>query len=245
MIKVIIIDDEPLARSIVKEYLENYEDIEIVAECSDGFEGVKAIAQFKPDLIFLDIQMPKINGFEMLELLEETPSVIFTTAFDEYAIKAFDIHAIDYLLKPFNSERFNKAISRWKERRKEQPEKTTALLETISETENHPQRVVIKLNNKIKIIPFSEIIYIEAAEDYIFIHTAEARFMKHKTMIFFENALDKNQFVRCHRSYIVDVQQITRLEVYEKDNHIAILKNGAKVPVSKSGYSRLKGVLGV
>lgn len=245
MIKVIIIDDEPLARNIVREYLESYEDIEIVAECSDGFEGVKAISLYKPDLLFLDIQMPKINGFEMLELIEEKPSVIFTTAFDEHAIKAFDINAIDYLLKPFNKERFDKALNKWRTTRQVSDEKSTAILETLAESDNQPQRVVIKLNNRIKIIPFNEIIYLEAAEDYVFIHTSEGRFMKHKTMIFFENALDKNQFVRCHRSYIVDVQQITRLEIYEKDSHVAILKNGAKVPVSKSGYSRLKLVLGV
>lgn len=245
MIKVIIIDDEPLARSLVREYLENYPDIEIVAECGDGFDGVKAISTHKPDLLFLDIQMPKINGFEMLELLDEKPSVIFTTAFDEYAIKAFDINAIDYLLKPFNKERFDKALKRWRDTRTNIEEKTAALVETIAESDNQPQRIVIKLNNKIKIIPFNEIIYLEAAEDYVFVHTAEGRYMKHKTMIFFENALDKNQFVRCHRSYIVDVQQITRLEIYEKDSHVAILKNGAKVPVSKSGYGRLKLVLGV
>ncbi len=245
MIKVIIIDDEPLARSLVREYLEKKSDIEIVAECGDGFDGVKAISTHKPDLIFLDIQMPKINGFEMLELIEEKPSVIFTTAFDEYAIKAFDIHAIDYLLKPFNKERFDKALTRWINSRPETLEKTTALVETLAESDNQPQRVVIKLNNKIKIIPFNEILYIEAAEDYVFIHTLEGRFMKHKTMIFFENALDKNQYVRCHRSFIVDVRQITKLEIYEKDSHIAILKSGAKVPVSKSGYGRLKLVLGV
>ena len=245
MIKVIIIDDEPLARSLVREYLETYPDIEIVAECGDGFDGVKAISIHKPDLLFLDIQMPKINGFEMLELLDEKPSVIFTTAFDEYAIKAFDINAIDYLLKPFNKERFDKALKRWIDTRTNIEEKTAALAETIAESDNQPQRIVIKLNNKIKIIPFSEIIYLEAAEDYVFVHTAEGRYMKHKTMIFFENALDKNQFVRCHRSYIVDVQQITRLEIYEKDSHVAILKTGAKVPVSKSGYGRLKLVLGV
>lgn len=244
MIKVIIIDDEPLARSIVKEYLSTYSDITIVAECGDGFEGVKAITQFSPDLIFLDIQMPKINGFEMLELLDVQPSVIFTTAFDEFALKAFDIHAIDYLLKPFNKERFDKAINRWKTLQPSE-NKTPALLSTIDEQDPHPQRVVIKLNNKIKIIPFSDIIYIEAAEDYVFIHTAEGRYMKHKTMTFFENALDKNTYVRCHRSFIVNLQLINRLEVYEKDSHVAILTTGAKVPVSKSGYQRLKGVLGV
>ncbi len=245
MIKVIIIDDEPLARSIVREYISQYNDIEVVAECGDGFEGVKAITQFEPDLIFLDIQMPKINGFEMLELLDKTPSVIFTTAFDEYALKAFEIHAIDYLLKPFNKERFDKAVSRWKAMQPPRANNTPALLETIAEQEQQPQRVVIKLNNKIKIIPFSDIIYIEAAEDYVFIHTSEGRYMKHKTMTFFENALDKNIYVRCHRSFIVNVQLINRLEVYEKDSHVAILSTGAKVQVSKSGYSKLKTVLGV
>ncbi len=245
MIKVIIIDDEPLARSIVREYITQYNDIEVVAECGDGFEGVKAITQFEPDLIFLDIQMPKINGFEMLELLDKMPSVIFTTAFDEYALKAFEIHAIDYLLKPFNKERFDKAVSRWKALQPPRNSNTPALLETIAEQEQQPQRVVIKLNNKIKIIPFSDIIYIEAAEDYVFIHTSEGRYMKHKTMTFFENALDKNIYVRCHRSFIVNVQLINRLEVYEKDSHVAILTTGAKVQVSKSGYSKLKSVLGV
>ncbi|MBK7442705.1 MAG: response regulator [Bacteroidetes bacterium] len=245
MIKVIIIDDEPLARSIVREYITQYNDIEVVAECGDGFEGVKAITQFEPDLIFFDIQMPKINGFEMLELLDKMPLVIFTTAFDEYALKAFEIHAIDYLLKPFNKERFDKAVSRWKALQPPRSSNTPALLETIAEQEQQPQRVVIKLNNKIKIIPFSDIIYIEAAEDYVFIHTSEGRYMKHKTMTFFENALDKNIYVRCHRSFIVNVQLINRLEVYEKDSHVAILTTGAKVQVSKSGYSKLKSVLGV
>lgn len=181
----------------------------------------------------------------MLELLDNMPSVIFTTAFDEYALKAFEIHAIDYLLKPFNKERFDKAVSRWKALQPPRTNNTPALLETIAEQEQQPQRVVIKLNNKIKIIPFSDIIYIEAAEDYVFIHTSEGRYMKHKTMTFFENALDKNIYVRCHRSFIVNVQLINRLEVYEKDSHVAILTTGAKVQVSKSGYSKLKSVLGV
>lgn len=181
----------------------------------------------------------------MLELLDKMPSVIFTTAFDEYALKAFEIHAIDYLLKPFNKERFDKAVSRWKALQPPRTNNAPALLETIAEQEQQPQRVVIKLNNKIKIIPFSDIIYIEAAEDYVFIHTSEGRYMKHKTMTFFENALDKNIYVRCHRSFIVNVQLINRLEVYEKDSHVAILTTGAKVQVSKSGYSKLKSVLGV
>lgn len=244
MTKVIVIDDEPLARSIVLECISRHPDLTVVAECGDGFEGVKAIAQHKPDIIFLDVQMPKINGFEMLELIDEKPAVIFTTAFDEYAIKAFDIHAIDYLLKPFNQERFDKALQRWREiNRGSNP--LPALPENAIPAEHQAQRVVIKLNNKIKIIPFSDIHFIEAAEDYVMIHTAEGRYMKHKTMAFFESVLNKDQFVRCHRSYIVDVQQIVRLEAYEKDSQIAILRSGAKVPVSKSGYTRLKQILGV
>ena len=243
MIKVIIIDDEPLARSLVAECLAAHDDMQVVAECGDGFEGVKAITQHQPDLIFLDVQMPKINGFEMLELLDKSPAVIFTTAFDEYAIKAFDIAAIDYLLNPFNRERFDKAIKKWRDAAKTPTDIPQVIAETIPE--HQPQRVVIKLNNKIKIIPFTDIIYIEAAEDYVMIHTAEGRFMKHKTMAFFEQTLDKDRFVRCHRSYIVDVQQIVRLEAYEKDSQIAILRSGAKVPVSKTGYMRLKTILGV
>ena len=244
MIRIIIIDDEPLARSIVAECIGKHPDLEVVAECGDGFEGVKAITQHKPDLIFLDVQMPKINGFEMLELLEERPAVIFTTAFDEYAIKAFDIAAVDYLLKPFSQDRFDKALQKWRDNRSVAVPAAQTATEIIA-TEQQPQRVVIKLNNKIKIIPFEDIRFIEAAEDYVMIHTDEGRFMKHKTMAFFEQALNKDRFVRCHRSYIVDVQQIIRLEAYEKDSQIAILRSGAKVPVSKSGYTRLKQILGV
>src|SRR5690349_21573561 len=167
--KTIIIDDEPLARNIVKEYLQNFTELELVAECNNGFEGVKAIQQYNPDLIFLDIQMPKINGFEMLELLDEPPAVIFTTAFDEYAMKAFETHAVDYLLKPFSKERFDKAvqkfISQYNNIAKIQPDK--ALLETASASPNQSNRVVVKDGNKIKIIPITQIQYFEAADDYV------------------------------------------------------------------------------
>jgi two-component system LytT family response regulator len=246
MSKVVIIDDEPLARVIVKEYLQNYPQLEIAQECNDGFEGVKAIQQHQPDLIFLDIQMPKINGFEMLELIEEPPAVIFTTAFDEYAIKAFEAHAIDYLLKPFDQERFDKALTKWKEKENSNKEKSTQeLLETASHSPAQSQRVVVKNGTKIKIIPVHDIYYLEAADDYVKIHTQEGYFLKNKTMNHFEDVLDKHQFVRGHRSYIVNIQQITRIDPYEKDNHVAILKSGAKVPVSRGGYGKLKAVLGL
>lgn len=246
MRKIIIIDDEPLARSIVKEYLQKHKDFDVVQECNDGFEGVKAIQQHQPDLIFLDIQMPKINGFEMLELIEQPPAVIFATAFDEYAIKAFEAHAIDYLLKPFNQERFDKAIQKWLDANNKQSEKNTQeLLETASQSPAQSQRIVVKSGSKIKIIPVHDVLYLEAADDYVKIHTKEGYFLKNKTMSHFEQVLDPQQFVRSHRSYIVNVQQITRIDPYEKDNHVAVLKAGTQIPVSRSGYVKLREVLGL
>lgn len=243
----IIIDDEPLARSIIKEYLQNHPELELVAECNDGFEGVKAIHQLKPDLIFLDIQMPKINGFEMLELIEEPPAVIFTTAYDEYAIQAFESHAVDYLLKPFSRERFDKSISKWLQtgRSGSRREELGKLLESVSSGPAEQHRVVVKLSGKIRIIPVEDIHYLEAADDYVKIHTKDGSFLKNKTMGHFETILNKTLFVRTHRSYMVNITEITRIDPYEKDNHLAILKSGARVPVSKTGYLKLKTVLGL
>lgn len=245
MIRVIIIDDEMLARSVVKEYLAGYPQIELVQECSDGFEGVKAIMQHRPDLIFLDVQMPKINGFEMLELIDSPPAVIFTTAFDEYAIKAFEAHAVDYLLKPFSKQRFDKALQKWLERRGTDKPPSEFPENLGGQTQLNTNRVVIKMGGKIKIIPFADIHYIEAADDYVKVHCADGVYLKNKTMSYFEEMLDELLFTRSHRSYIINVQEITRLEPYEKENFLALLKSGQKVPVSKTGYSRLKQVLGL
>jgi two-component system LytT family response regulator len=246
MSKVIIIDDEPLARIVVSEYIQHHPDMIIAQMCGNGFEGVKAIQQYKPDLIFLDIQMPKINGFEMLELLDNPPDVIFTTAFDEYAIKAFEAHAVDYLLKPFSQDRFDKALQKWRDQ-KNLPARTNTreLLDETSMVPPQNQRIVIKDGSKIKIIPLPDVFYLEAADDYVKVHTQEGYFLKNKTMSHMEQVLDQSQFVRSHRSYIVNVQQITRIDPYEKDNHVAILRSGAKVPVSRTGYPRLKTILGL
>ena len=244
--KAVIIDDELLARSMVKEYLLAYPDIEVVQECNDGFEGIKAIQQHQPDLVFLDIQMPKINGFEMLELVEQPPAVIFTTAFEEYAIKAFESHAIDYLLKPFSKERFDKAIQKWKQQnQQERRTGTQKFLNTVSVNPTQQNRVVVKDNGKIKIIPTANILYLEAADDYVKIHTADGVFLKNKTMGHFEEILEQQNFIRIHRSYIINVQLITRIDPYEKENHLAILSIGIKLPVSRSGYAKLKQVLGI
>lgn len=238
----IIIDDEPLARSLLKEYLQPYTDITVVQECNDGFEGLKAIQQFNPDLIFLDIQMPKINGFEMLELIDNPPMVIFTTAFEEYAIKAFDAHAADYLLKPFSKERFDKAIQKMMLQKNNI---ASAIADTALQKPVQNNRIVVKDNGKIKIIPLPQVQYIEAADDYVKIHTTEGSFLKKKTMQYFEEGLPQQEFIRIHRSYIVNAQLITRILPYEKDSHLALLVTGIKLPVSKTGYSRLKLVLGI
>ncbi|MEI2757137.1 MAG: LytTR family transcriptional regulator DNA-binding domain-containing protein [Chitinophagaceae bacterium] len=246
MSKVIIIDDEPLARSIVKEYVQKHATLELAAECGDGFEGVKAIQQHQPDLIFLDIQMPKINGFEMLELIEEPPAVIFTTAFDEYAIKAFESHAVNYLLKPFDQVQFDKALAKWEDQKDKNSEKNTReLLDSVSQSPSQSQRIVIKDGNKIKIIPIQDILYLEAADDYVKVHTKDGYFLKNKTMGHFEKTLPGSQFARSHRSFIINITQITRIDAYEKDGHVAVLRTGAKVPVSRSGYGKLKEVLGL
>jgi two-component system LytT family response regulator len=245
--KAIIIDDEPLARSMVKEYLQVFPQIELVAECGDGFEGIKSVINHKPDLLFLDIQMPKINGFEMLELIEEPPAVIFTTAFDEYAIRAFEAHAIDYLLKPFSQERFGKAVIKYLGQPAilQQKKATSQLAQSPTHLPLQNDRIVVKTGGKIKIIVVSQIVYMEAADDYTKIYTADGVFLKNKTMSFYEQSLPANSFVRTHRSYIVNVQEITRIEPYEKENHLAILRSGARIPVSKSGYTKLKAVLGI
>ena len=245
MTRAILIDDEPLAREVVKEYLEDFPQIEVVAECNDGFEGVKAVTQYQPDLIFLDIQMPKITGFEMLELLEHRPAVIFTSAFDEYAIKAFETHAVDYFLKPFARDRFKKAVERWFEKQNlnEARQQVDALLESTSSTPSQSERIVVKSGSNIKIIPAPDVRYLEAYDDYVKIHTAEGVYLKNKTMQFFEKNLDDKQFVRVHRSFIVQVPQITGLQPYEKDSYKVILKTGESLPVSKTGYARLKALL--
>lgn len=245
MIKAIVVDDEPLAREVVLEYLEEYPEIQVVAECNDGFEGVKAAAQHQPDLIFLDIQMPKITGFEMLELLDVKPSVIFTSAFDEYAIKAFETHAVDYLLKPFAKARFKQAVDKWMDQRDlvEAKQQVQAMLETSVQAPVYNERIVVKDRNTIKIIPAPDVHYLEAYDDYVKIHTAEGTYLKNKTMAFFEKTLDEKQFVRIHRSYIVQVPQITGLVPYEKDSYKLLLKTGVSLPVSKTGYTKLKQLL--
>jgi len=245
MMRTILIDDESLARDIVKHYLSSFPDIEIVAECSDGFEGIKAITQHQPDFIFLDIQMPKINGFEMLELVEKHPAVIFTTAFDEYAIKAFEVNAVDYLLKPIEQSRFEQAIQKLPARLNNGDGNTKELLDSASLNPAQNNRVVVKKNGVIKIIAVTDIHYLEADDDYVKLSTTEGIFHKNKTMSFFEQTLESSQFIRIHRSYIINLAQVTKIELKEKDSYIVLLKSDIWLPVSKTGYIKLKAALGL
>lgn len=246
--KIVVIDDEPLARMVVLEYIQQHPDMEVMAECSDGFQGVKAIMQHKPDLIFLDIQMPKINGFEMLELLDTMPSVIFTTAFDEYAIKAFESNAVDYLLKPFSKERFDQAIEKYKSKTVNTvvaEKNVQSLLETASKQPDDQNRIVVKNGSDIRIVPVQDVMYIEAYDDYVKLFTKDTYYLKKKTMSYYEQVLDQSKFFRTHRSYIINLQELTKIEPLEKNTYIAILKNGKKIPLSRTGYTRLKEMLGV
>lgn len=245
MIRTILIDDEPLARDIVKFYLQDYPDIEVVAECSDGFEGLKTISQVKPDFIFLDIQMPKISGFEMLELVEQPPLVIFTTAFDEYAIKAFEVNAVDYLLKPIEKERFDMAVQKLPAKLNAGESLSKELLDTVSLSPAHNNRVVVKKNGVIKILNVMDIHYFEADDDQVKLSTAEGIYYKNKTMSFFEQSLEPSQFIRIHRSYMINLSQVTKIELKEKESYIVLLKSDIWLPVSKTGYLKLKAALGL
>ena len=244
MYKAILIDDEPLARQLIATLLKPFTQIEVVAQCGDCFEGFKAIQEYKPDLIFLDIQMPRLNGFEMLELIDNPPSVIFTTAFDEYAIKAFETQAIDYLLKPVIKDRFDKAVQKWLARAVNIDTAKPESLQNVNIVEGYQHRIVVKDNGMIRIIPGQEILYIEANDDYIKIFTKAGSYLKKSTLSHVEQSLNPQQFVRIHRSYLIPVAQLSRIEPYEKDSHIALLHCGAKVAVSKTGMVKLKNLLG-
>lgn len=244
MIKTIIIDDEPLAAGIIQEFLLEFLQFEVVEVCQDGFQGLKAINQHKPDLIFLDVQMPKITGFEMLELLDDPPAVIFTTAFDQYALKAFDAKAMDYLLKPFSEERFKQAIDRFLESRSKTTEVESTDLD-LSQLAEKSNRLVVRVKNDIKIIPIAEVIYFEAEDDYVAIHTSGGKYLKKMTMKLLEESLDSAKFARVHRSFIINLNGITGIEPYERDTYLVKLRAGEQIPVSKTGYTRLRQVLGL
>ena len=244
--KAIIIDDEKPARDIIRTFLKELTDIEIITECSDGFAGLKAIQDLKPDLVFLDIQMPKLTGFEVLELIENPPLIIFSTAYDQYAIKAFEMNATDYILKPYSRERFvqavGKAIAKLQGGVALQPE-IQKIIQSADDKDELLQRIAVKTRHKVHVIGVNEIIYLEAEGDYVMIHVKDGNYLKEKTMKYFESHLDPEKFIRIHRSYIVNAEVIDRIELYDKESYSVLLKNGASLRASTSGYKLLKQIL--
>jgi two-component system LytT family response regulator len=245
MIKAIVIDDEQPARDLIRHYLTGHKEIEILGEFADGFTGLKAIQDMKPDLIFLDIQMPKLTGFELLELLDSMPNIIFTTAYDQFAIKAFELNAVDYLLKPYSQDRFDQALQKAFDHFKNNTSNTPIkkLANHIADNLEILDRVVVKTGSKIKVIPVDSILYLESQDDYVMIYLTDGKFLKQQTMKYFEQHLDAKKFVRIHRSYLVNVNTIKQLELYEKNSYLAVLSNGAKLKVSDNGYKSLKGLM--
>ncbi len=248
-ITVLIIDDEHHSRALIKQYLKKHKSYELVGECENGFQGAISIKELKPDIVFLDIQMPKLNGFEMLELIDNPPQIIFSTAFDTFAIKAFEHGAIDYLLKPFSQMRFDKALLKIQNNISKGQKSNLAtnnLLKHITQEQDIIKRIVVKNNNKIEIILTNNISRIEAQDDYVFIYTIDGnRVLKNTTMTYLESHLDPIEFVRVHRSNIIRINQISKIELWEKESHIVILKSGDKIKTSRNGYKKLKESLKV
>ncbi|MBV2247482.1 MAG: LytTR family DNA-binding domain-containing protein [Lentimicrobium sp.] len=245
-VKILIVDDEPPARELLKQYLVHYPGLEIIGECENGFEALKMIQEFSPQLVFLDIQMPKINGFELLELLTDPPKIIFTTAFDEFAIRAFELNAVDYLLKPFSAVRFNQAVDK---ALNSLPESWSAAVERnslmsgLESVSSILERTVVRVGSRILVIAVHTIYYIEAQDDYVMIHSEQGRHLKEKTMKYFEHHLPADEFIRIHRSYIVNINYIVKVEPYTRDTHVVVLKNEEKLRVSAGGYKKLMSLL--
>ena len=237
-----IVDDEELARNLLREMLADHPEIEIIAECANGFEAVKAAAQRKPDLLFLDVQMPKLDGFEVLELIGGDLAVIFVTAYDTYAMRAFEVHAVDYLLKPFGKDRFEAALKRAQGRLGEK-RPAPAELAVAAHPSHHLERIVVRDGARVHIIPVTKLDYAEAQDDYVLLASAGKTYLKQQTISSLEACLDPRQFIRIHRSYIVNVERVAKMEPYTRDSRIAVLQDGKQLPVSRAGYQRLTTLL--
>ena len=242
-LRTLVVDDEELARQVMRELLRAHEEIEVVAECRNGLEAVKAVAEHKPDLLFLDVQMPKLTGFDVLELIGPDVPVIFVTAYDEYAMKAFEVHAVDYLLKPVGKERLAAALQRIKKRQAEKLPAPVELSAAARPAGQYAERLVVKDGTKVTLIPVKKLEYAEAQDDYVALASDGQKHLKQQTIASLEASLDPKMFVRIHRSYIVNLERVARIEPYGKESRVAVLTNGAKLPVSRAGYARLQALL--
>lgn len=238
----ILVDDEELARAVLHEMISHHPEIDVIAECANGFEAVKAVTERKPDILFLDIQMPKLDGFEVLELIGSDMAIVFATAYDQYALRAFDVHAVDYLLKPYGADRFEAALARAKERRTTAPA-PSELRASASAPGQYSDRIVVRDGANVHIIPTSRLDYVEAQDDYIALASKGSKHLKQQTISGVESLLDPRQFLRIHRSYIVNLDRVAKVEPYGKDSKVAILQDGTRLPVSRAGYARLREVL--
>jgi len=244
-LRIAIVDDEAPARQLLREYLAAYPDVEVVAECANGFEAVKAVAESRPDLLLLDVQMPKLNGFEVLELVGRDAAVIFTTAYDEYALKAFEVHAIDYLLKPFGPERLREALAAARQRVLQAPADVSPA--QVAADARPPgawiTRIVIRDGASVHVVPLDKVDYIEAQDDYASVRVGDKSLLKEQPLGEFERLLDPQRFIRIHRSFLLNLDRLSRIELAAKDSRVAVLKDGRQLPVSRSGYARLKELL--
>jgi two-component system, LytTR family, response regulator len=238
-------DDEPAARAVLAEYLAAHPEVAVVASCGDGFSAVKAIAEHKPDLLFLDVEMPKLSGFEVLELVEPPdPAVIFTTAFDRYAVRAFEVHAVDYLLKPFSPERLAEALARAAARLASGAVKPAAEIARLRHRPGRPlDRIVLRSDARIHVVPVEHLDYAEARDDQIVLKVGKESYRKTQTLAELEQLLDPQRFVRIHRSFLLNLERLARLDLYAKDSYAAVLTDGSRLPVSRTGYARLKELL--
>ncbi|MBI3726934.1 MAG: response regulator transcription factor [Burkholderiales bacterium] len=243
-LQVLIVDDEELARKLSLEYLRSHPDIEVIGECETGLEAVDAIGKLNPDLVLLDIQMPQLSGLEVLELTGRRGGVIFTTAYDQYALKAFDLHAVDYLLKPFSQQRFDEALSKARKLLAEQiPSSTQSIQTLVTQQSEKLQRLLIRDRGQVHVVPMESIDYVEAQDDYILIHAAGKSYMKTQSLSDLEAQLDASKFVRVHRSFLLQISALQAIEKTSKDSQVAVLKNGAQIPVSRAGNERIRALL--
>lgn len=242
-LRVLVVDDEALARAVIREQLESFADVVVVGECANGFEAVKAVSDLDPDLLLLDVQMPKLDGFEVLELLDREPCVVFVTAHEEHAVRAFEVHAVDYVLKPFTAERLREALERARGRGRLGLQRTRQVARAASAGGRWLDRVLIRDGSQLHLIPAGEIESVEAQDDYVCIRARGRKYLKQQTLAELEQQLDPVRFVRVHRSWIVNVERLARLESYAKDSRATILQDGTRVPVSRSGYARLRQLL--
>jgi len=241
-LRVIIVDDEEPARLALRHDLAAAGDVEIVAECANGFEAVKAVTELGPDLLFLDVQMPKLDGFEVLDLVGRDVPVVFVTAYDEFALRAFEVHAVDYLLKPVSRERLAEALVRARARRTPRP--AAAVLRTAARPAGAPlERIVIRDGANVHVVPVDKIDYVEAQDDYVAFRTGGKSLLKEQPLGEVETELDPRRFVRIHRSYLLNIDRLAKVELYAKDSRIAILVDGTKLPLSRAGYQRLQQLL--